>query len=237
VKLALQQAKQVRHLIRTVFSLRFSDPKRFCTPFLSSHALQIESAALSTIAEGKYITRDLGGRASTSEYTKQILKKLLLSSRAPSLLIWFRPVLIISKCSLPLSPFLFLRQHRKGRLHLRGRSRFRSRHCWQGVRAAFSPFSLVTETPPFRLSPSEKSKSRKLTLDRFSFRFANPTALVAAGFPHAPPSSTLLLHPQLYLPSPDLLPLLKSAGKSFPFFLVFSSYSLPSPRLPHVNRA
>jgi isocitrate dehydrogenase (NAD+) len=71
-----EQAKQVRHLIRTVFSLRFSDPKRFCTPFLSSHALQIESAALSTIAEGKYITRDLGGRASTSEYTKQILKKL-----------------------------------------------------------------------------------------------------------------------------------------------------------------
>ncbi|GAA5912846.1 hypothetical protein JCM5296_001034 [Sporobolomyces johnsonii] len=39
-------------------------------------AAAIEKAALSTIAEGKHITRDLGGKASTQEYTAEILKKL-----------------------------------------------------------------------------------------------------------------------------------------------------------------
>ncbi|KAK4056210.1 NAD-dependent isocitrate dehydrogenase [Microbotryomycetes sp. JL221] len=43
---------------------------------LMDHAARIEKAALSTIAEGKHITRDLGGKASTSEYTSEILKKL-----------------------------------------------------------------------------------------------------------------------------------------------------------------
>ncbi|ORY80732.1 hypothetical protein BCR35DRAFT_304297 [Leucosporidium creatinivorum] len=43
---------------------------------LMEHAAKIESAALTTIAEGKFITRDLGGKASTSEYTEEILKRL-----------------------------------------------------------------------------------------------------------------------------------------------------------------
>lgn len=36
----------------------------------------IEKATLNTIAEGKYITGDLGGKASTSQYTEAILSKL-----------------------------------------------------------------------------------------------------------------------------------------------------------------
>lgn len=43
---------------------------------LMTPAAQIEKAALDTIAEGKHITRDLGGMASTSEYTNEILKRL-----------------------------------------------------------------------------------------------------------------------------------------------------------------
>ncbi|GAA6022120.1 hypothetical protein JCM11491_002116 [Sporobolomyces phaffii] len=43
---------------------------------LFEHAAKIEHAALSTIAEGKKITGDLRGTASTSEYTAEILKKL-----------------------------------------------------------------------------------------------------------------------------------------------------------------
>ncbi|OCF34862.1 isocitrate dehydrogenase, NAD-dependent [Kwoniella heveanensis CBS 569] len=37
---------------------------------------KIEKAALSTIAEGKHITRDLGGKAGTREYTDAILNRL-----------------------------------------------------------------------------------------------------------------------------------------------------------------
>lgn len=37
---------------------------------------KIEKAALATIAEGKAITRDLGGKAGTKEYTDAILAKL-----------------------------------------------------------------------------------------------------------------------------------------------------------------
>ena len=37
---------------------------------------KIEKAALATIAEGKSITRDLGGKAGTKEYTDAILAKL-----------------------------------------------------------------------------------------------------------------------------------------------------------------
>lgn len=37
---------------------------------------RIEKATLGTIAEGKAITRDLGGKAGTKEYTDAILTKL-----------------------------------------------------------------------------------------------------------------------------------------------------------------
>lgn len=43
---------------------------------LYEHADIIEKAALSTIAEGKTITGDLGGKATTSEYTSAIIAKL-----------------------------------------------------------------------------------------------------------------------------------------------------------------
>ncbi|ORX35075.1 hypothetical protein BD324DRAFT_609780 [Kockovaella imperatae] len=43
---------------------------------LHSHADTIEKAALSTIAEGKHITRDLGGKAGTKEYTDAILARI-----------------------------------------------------------------------------------------------------------------------------------------------------------------
>ncbi|KAL5508418.1 IDH2 [Sanghuangporus vaninii] len=43
---------------------------------LYEHAGKIEKAALSTIAEGKTITGDLGGKASTKEYTQAIIAKL-----------------------------------------------------------------------------------------------------------------------------------------------------------------
>jgi len=43
---------------------------------LYDHAAKIEAAALTTIAEGTRITGDLGGKASTSEYTEAILEKL-----------------------------------------------------------------------------------------------------------------------------------------------------------------
>ena len=43
---------------------------------LFDKAEQIEKAILSTIAEGKHITGDLGGKASTSEFTNRIISKL-----------------------------------------------------------------------------------------------------------------------------------------------------------------
>ncbi|CAK9782882.1 hypothetical protein CC85DRAFT_282327 [Cutaneotrichosporon oleaginosum] len=43
---------------------------------LNDYADKIEHAALSTIAEGKHITRDLGGNAGTKEYTDAIIKRL-----------------------------------------------------------------------------------------------------------------------------------------------------------------
>ena len=43
---------------------------------LEEHAARVENAVLSTIAEGKYITADLGGKASCSEYTNAICEKL-----------------------------------------------------------------------------------------------------------------------------------------------------------------
>ncbi|KAH9844293.1 mitochondrial NAD-dependent isocitrate dehydrogenase subunit 2 precursor [Rhodofomes roseus] len=43
---------------------------------LDQYASKIEKAALSTIAEGKSITGDLGGKATTQEYTSAIIQKL-----------------------------------------------------------------------------------------------------------------------------------------------------------------
>ncbi|KAJ8515068.1 hypothetical protein ONZ45_g7463 [Pleurotus djamor] len=43
---------------------------------LYEHADKIEKAALTTIAEGKTITGDLGGKSSTKEYTEAIISKL-----------------------------------------------------------------------------------------------------------------------------------------------------------------
>ncbi|KAM0751913.1 hypothetical protein T439DRAFT_313273 [Meredithblackwellia eburnea MCA 4105] len=43
---------------------------------LMTHASKIEQATLSTIADGKAITGDLGGKASTSEFAKAIMDKL-----------------------------------------------------------------------------------------------------------------------------------------------------------------
>jgi len=43
---------------------------------LNDHADRIERAALTTISEGKTITGDLGGKASTREYTHAIMQKL-----------------------------------------------------------------------------------------------------------------------------------------------------------------
>ncbi|GMK56375.1 hypothetical protein CspeluHIS016_0302150 [Cutaneotrichosporon spelunceum] len=43
---------------------------------LYDFADKIEEATLSTIAEGKHITRDLGGKAGTQEYTEAIIKRL-----------------------------------------------------------------------------------------------------------------------------------------------------------------
>ncbi|KAG0709701.1 hypothetical protein DFH29DRAFT_885420 [Suillus ampliporus] len=43
---------------------------------LTEHAAKIEEAALSTIAEGKTITGDLGGKASTVEFTRAIVNRL-----------------------------------------------------------------------------------------------------------------------------------------------------------------
>jgi len=43
---------------------------------LFDYAAKIEKAALTTIAEGKTITGDLGGKASTKEYTEAIIQKL-----------------------------------------------------------------------------------------------------------------------------------------------------------------
>lgn len=40
------------------------------------HALKIETAALSTIAAGKNLTGDLGGKGNTSSFTKEILGRL-----------------------------------------------------------------------------------------------------------------------------------------------------------------
>jgi len=43
---------------------------------LNDHADRIEKAIFATLAEGKTITGDLGGKASTSEYTKAIISRL-----------------------------------------------------------------------------------------------------------------------------------------------------------------
>lgn len=41
---------------------------------LEEHARNIEQAVLKTIAEGKHLTADLGGRATNTEYTDAVIK-------------------------------------------------------------------------------------------------------------------------------------------------------------------
>jgi isocitrate dehydrogenase (NAD+) len=43
---------------------------------LIDHANKIEKAIFDTLAEGKSITGDLGGKASTTEYTEAIVSRL-----------------------------------------------------------------------------------------------------------------------------------------------------------------
>lgn len=43
---------------------------------LYKHADRIQSATLGVIAEGKYRTGDLGGKSTTSDFTKAIIGKL-----------------------------------------------------------------------------------------------------------------------------------------------------------------
>ena len=37
---------------------------------------KIETALFETLKEGKYLTKDLGGSASTKEFTKEIIKRI-----------------------------------------------------------------------------------------------------------------------------------------------------------------
>jgi isocitrate dehydrogenase (NAD+) len=43
---------------------------------LNDHADRIEKAIFDTLAEGKSITGDLGGKASTGDYTKAIVSRI-----------------------------------------------------------------------------------------------------------------------------------------------------------------
>ena len=43
---------------------------------LTEHAARVQDSVLGTIAEGKYLTRDLGGNAKCSEFTKAIIGNL-----------------------------------------------------------------------------------------------------------------------------------------------------------------
>jgi isocitrate dehydrogenase (NAD+) len=43
---------------------------------LNNHADKIEKAIFDTLAEGKQITGDLGGKASTGQFTKAIISRL-----------------------------------------------------------------------------------------------------------------------------------------------------------------
>lgn len=45
---------------------------------LTDHAARIEKAIFDTLAQGKSITKDLGGNASTSEYAAAIIDRLHL---------------------------------------------------------------------------------------------------------------------------------------------------------------
>jgi isocitrate dehydrogenase (NAD+) len=43
---------------------------------LNDHALRIETAIFDTLAEGKALTGDLGGKAKTNEYAAAIIARL-----------------------------------------------------------------------------------------------------------------------------------------------------------------
>lgn len=55
-------------LLSGVMMLRHKGMDKFAT--------RIEDATLATIAEGKYLTRDLGGRSGTEDFTKSIIGKM-----------------------------------------------------------------------------------------------------------------------------------------------------------------
>lgn len=55
-------------LLSSIMMLRHMD--------LGSHATKIEKAIFDTLAEGKTITGDLGGKASTSQYADAIIGRL-----------------------------------------------------------------------------------------------------------------------------------------------------------------
>ena len=42
----------------------------------NEHALKVESAVLNTIAEGRVLTRDLGGKAGPTDFTKAVIEHL-----------------------------------------------------------------------------------------------------------------------------------------------------------------
>jgi isocitrate dehydrogenase (NAD+) len=43
---------------------------------LDHHATEIEEAVLKTIAQGKYLTGDLGGKASNTQFTDAVIQNL-----------------------------------------------------------------------------------------------------------------------------------------------------------------
>ncbi len=43
---------------------------------LNDYADRIQNAVLTTISQGKYLTSDLGGKSTTSEYTKALIDNL-----------------------------------------------------------------------------------------------------------------------------------------------------------------
>lgn len=45
-------------------------------PRLACCCCRIEKACLGTIAEGRYLTRDLGGKSGTSDFTRAIIGRL-----------------------------------------------------------------------------------------------------------------------------------------------------------------
>lgn len=64
----VSQANPTALLLSGIMMLRYLQ--------LNDHAARIEKAVLGTIGQGKTITGDLGGKASTSEFTKAVCDAL-----------------------------------------------------------------------------------------------------------------------------------------------------------------